>query len=254
MFTLVIDSREKYLYKELMNLYNESPINNKDISSYITTKSLDIGDSIIMDNSNNYVLIFERKTVQDLISSIKDGRYLEQSYRLQNYNIPNHCITYIIEGTLYNPRQPQCQNTVISSIFSLNYSKQFSTLRTLNIKETAIYLLQYLKKINKQKNTNLFYSNTSSLENTNYSEVLKTCKKSNITTSNIGEIMLMQIPGVSNNCARAVMNKYKNIISLIVELQDDENCLENISILNDKSISRKISKTAVENIKTFLMQ
>mgnify|MGYP001212295914 FL=1 len=64
----------------------------------------------------------------------------------------------------------------------------------------------------------------------------------------------MQIPGVSNNCARAIMNKYKNIISLIVELQDDENCLENISILNDKSISRKISKTAVENIKTFLMQ
>jgi hypothetical protein len=50
------------------------------------------------------------------------------------------------------------------------------------------------------------------------------------------------------------MNKYKTIISLIVELQDDENCLENICILNDKSISRKISKTAVENIKTFLMQ
>ena len=66
--------------------------------------------------------------------------------------------------------------------------------------------------------------------------------------------MLMQIPGVSNNCARSIMNKYKTIISLIVELQDDENCLENICILNDKSISRKISKTAVENIKTFLMQ
>ena len=222
MFTLVIDSREKHLHKELINLYNNTPINNKDISTYITTKSLDIGDAIIIDSSNNYVLIFERKTIQDLISSIKDGRYLEQSYRLQNVNIPNHCITYIIEGTLYNPRQPYSQNTVISSIFSLNYSKQFSTLRTLNIKETAIYLLQYLKKINKQKNNDFFYSNKSSLENTNYSEVLKTCKKSNITTYNIGEIMLMQIPGVSNNCARSIMNKYKTIISLIVELQDDE--------------------------------
>ena len=56
MFTLVIDSREKNLHKELINLYNNNPINNKDISTYITTKSLDIGDAIIIDSSNNYVL------------------------------------------------------------------------------------------------------------------------------------------------------------------------------------------------------
>ena len=60
----------------------------------------------------------------------------------------NHNITYIIEGSIFNPRFQQQQNTIISCIYSLNYCKTFSTLRTLNVRETAIYLLQYLNKIN----------------------------------------------------------------------------------------------------------
>ena len=59
-------------------------------------KQLDIGDAIIVDENDNHVLIFERKTISDLLSSIKDGRYLEQSFRLQNSSVKNHFITYII--------------------------------------------------------------------------------------------------------------------------------------------------------------
>jgi ERCC4-type nuclease len=250
MFTLLIDVREKTLYKELNDLLTSNP----NIKCSISLKPLDIGDAIIADASDNFILIFERKTIPDLLSSIKDGRYLEQSYRLQQCNVPNHCITYIIEGSLNNPRYQQQQNTIISCIYSLNYCKTFSTLRTLNVRETAIYLLQYLNKINKQKDHSIFYNNTSSLTDKTYSDVIKTSKKSNITTSNIGEIMLMQIPGVSTNCAKAIMEKYETIINLIVELQENDNCLEDISIINDKSISRKITKTAIQNIKIYLMQ
>ena len=66
--------------------------------------------------------------------------------------------------------------------------------------------------------------------------------------------MLMQIPGVSINCAKAVMKKYETIINLIIELQENDNCLEDIYIVNDKSVSKKINKTAIQNIKIYLMQ
>ena len=35
-----------------------------------------------------------------LNSSIKDGRYVEQSHRLTGYNMHNHNIIYLIEGDL----------------------------------------------------------------------------------------------------------------------------------------------------------
>jgi len=254
MFTLLIDCREKSLFNELITLYKNNPIDNSDVDKYIKMKQLDIADISIIDENNKDILLFERKTIPDLLSSVKDGRYLEQSFRLQQSTLDNHNITYIIEGTIFNPRFQQQQNTIISCIYSLNYNKRFSTLRTLNVKETAIFLFHYFKKINKQKDLSVFYENNSILSTKTYSDVIKSTKKSNITTSNIGEIMLMQIPGISSNCAKAVMKKYQTIINLIVELQENDNCLEDICIVNDKSISKKINKTAIQNIKIYLMQ
>ena len=43
-----------------------------------------------------------KKTVNDLLSSIVDGRYKEQSLRLDNYNLHNHNIIYLIEGDMRN--------------------------------------------------------------------------------------------------------------------------------------------------------
>ena len=254
MFILLIDCREKPLFNELINLYKNNPIDSNDADKYIKMKQLDIADISVIDENNKDILLFERKTIADLLSSVKDGRYLEQSFRLQQSSVLNHNITYIIEGSIFNPRFQQQQNTIISCIYSLNYSKKFTCLRTLNIKETGIFLFHYLKKINKQKDLSAFYDKTSSLSTKTYSDVIKSTKKSNITKSNIGEIMLMQIPGVSINCAKAVMKKYETIINLIIELQENDNCLEDICIVNDKSVSKKINKTAIENIKIYLMQ
>ena len=52
-------------------------------------------------------MIIERKTIQDLAASIRDGRYKEQSIRLSQSNIPNHHILFMIEGDIdkYTPVQ-----------------------------------------------------------------------------------------------------------------------------------------------------
>ena len=64
-----------------------------------TVKTLILGDAVIERNGKEFVII-ERKTIADFVASICDGRYNEQSARLQAYDIPNHNVLYLIEGSL----------------------------------------------------------------------------------------------------------------------------------------------------------
>ena len=66
--------------------------NKKKQKCCVEFKQLDLGDIIICDEEGSELLMFERKTPSDLASSIIDGRYNEQSFRLSNYKLHNHNI------------------------------------------------------------------------------------------------------------------------------------------------------------------
>ena len=89
---LIIDNREP---KELITTL-QSRVDN------VSLETLELGDIIIKNDNNETVLIFERKSLADLISSIKDGRYKEQSFRLSHSELDNKYIYYIIEGNILN--------------------------------------------------------------------------------------------------------------------------------------------------------
>ena len=93
---LKIDNREKKLINLITAFKEQYNLKNIDI----TIEVLDIGDFIICDDDDNEILIIERKSLNDLASSIKDGRYVEQSLRLSNLSLHNHNIIYLIEGNL----------------------------------------------------------------------------------------------------------------------------------------------------------
>jgi ERCC4-type nuclease len=95
-----IDNREQDLIK-LCQHYIEIIPNYKDIELVI--EALPLGDAIIGNNKVNAngevcgfeeKVIIERKSLSDLAASIKDGRYKEQSYRLNGSHIHNHNIIY----------------------------------------------------------------------------------------------------------------------------------------------------------------
>jgi hypothetical protein len=88
----------------------------------------------------------------------------------------------------------------------------------------------------------------------NYVNVIKKIKKENITPDNIGEIMLCQIPGISTVTALAIMAKYNTLPNLIKEIENNNDCLNNISYSNDKGQQRKINKTSISNIVKFLLK
>ena len=86
-----IDCRESDFMTNMNLLFKEH-------SHEIQLESLPLGDIILLNKENSEKVIFERKSLYDLASSIKDGRYSEQSFRLNQCKIHNHNIIYIIEG------------------------------------------------------------------------------------------------------------------------------------------------------------
>ena len=83
---IIVDNREKKLIPIIKSLNNDY-----DYNFNITVDKLDIGDIIIKKNGEE-VMIIERKSYNDLASSLRDGRYKEQSFRLNSVDLHNHNI------------------------------------------------------------------------------------------------------------------------------------------------------------------
>lgn len=258
-----IDYREHELLS-IINLLIASNPKFKEIQ--IKTENLALGDIIISDNDKD-LLIIERKSICDLISSIKDGRYEEQSYRLDGLSHHKHNIIYLIEGDINKINKFQDNNvdkmTVYSAIFSLNYYKGFSVLRTLSIDETALFICNSIHKMIKENIKGLknpYYSNTTEIHclddapDKNYINVVKKIKKDNITPNNIDEIMLSQIPGVSSTIAIVIINKFETLSNLLNKLNEDDKCLCTLTYTNSKNQTRKLNKSCIENIVKFLLK
>lgn len=240
---IIVDSREHKLLQELQNIsFND-----------YESKSLDIGDIHICDDSLNILMIIERKTIPDLLSSIKDGRYSEQSLRLSSCDLHNHYIYYLIEGPITKPND----NLVISTMCSLSYFKGFSSIRTNNIKDTAKILTQFVAKLKKDiaaQRSPYYLENIASSDPIDYCSNIKTSKKENITPENILHIILKQIPSVSDKTAKTIHNKYHTLKNLLDNMMTNDTCLNDLKIDNEKTgKSRKINKTAIQNIFKFLL-
>ena len=134
------------------NTSDASKAGENEKSHKIKKEQLHIGDIVFEDKMGKQVLIIERKTLYDLAASIKDGRYNEQSFRLDKEAIHNHNIVYIIEGDIerYNEKRGRISKKIlISSMFSLLYYKGFSVFRTNSICETADVVVFFADKYDK---------------------------------------------------------------------------------------------------------
>lgn len=241
-----IDYREKELITEC------NKIDNPNIK--LVVENLPLGDMIISKDNQDEIIIIERKSLNDLASSIRDGRYNEQSFRLSGSTIHNHSIYYVIEGDLanYNSYKTRVdKKALISAMASLSYFKGFSVHRTNNIKETAEWLIQFTDKLCREDKPSYYSQDDTKCK---YSEVAKKVKKENITPENIGEIMLSQIPGVSITVAIKIMEQYKTIRNLIKCLEEDQNVLNKIELEGKTGKTRKINKTTVANIYMYLVK
>jgi crossover junction endonuclease MUS81 len=275
---IILDEREHALYEKIDSIVN---FEGNSTTIQLSRKVLPLGDILIQTDEEKDVALIERKTLGDLLSSIKDGRYEEQSYRLiHSSGFPAHNIIYMIEGMYSQLRTLLEKKTVYSAITSLNYFKGFSAFRTCSLQETAETIVWMAEKIERNFQKGVLPSyltqrprppNTTPItqevtasvsegggedENTiitasNYCSVVKKVKKENVTPENIGEIVLCQIPGVSSVTAMAIMKQYKTFSNLIDQVRLNPQSLENI-VCESKGKQRKISKSCVHNIVAYL--
>jgi ERCC4-type nuclease len=263
---IIIDNRENSLYEKI-----------KTADSTVEKRQLNLGDIILEKEDGSPFLIIERKAIPDLLASIKDGRYEEQSFRLMHsIDIPRHHIFYFIEGGMAFLSGAE-RKLVYSAMTSLSVFKGFSVIKTMNLQETADIILSLSEKsareLEKGKipyflensiSQNISDNSTSDifslrdLPKKNYTDVIKSVKKDNITRENIGEILLSQIPGFSTATARTVLAKFDGSFpKLILALQDPdtESILKDIVLENgkkDEKKGRKISKTCIANLFNFI--
>ena len=230
---LEIDNREPTLIKEF---FQKKQIEDKLFT--VIFKNLEQGDYIIKDLNDNILIIIERKTINDLLSSVKDSRYKEQCDRLLELDISSNKIYYIIEGNYNNYNSDTIEyKTIYSCLYSLSYSKGFSLLLTQSIKDTSLIIYEFLIRLYENK----IYNNNK----------INLIKKNQITKDNIDSYMLNLVPGIGLLTAKKILEIYNNsIIDLISDLKENGSTqLENIK-LNKRKLSSKI----IKNIELFLIK
>jgi ERCC4-type nuclease len=282
---VIIDEREASLYELCINHENL----NKELI-VLEKRVLQLGDILFTsDDETTTFLCIERKTLLDLLASIKDGRYSEQSYRLSNCFPNPHNVVYLLEGMLSTVKD---RKLVISCIASLNYFKGFSVHRTISLAETAMYILCMADKIAREfkkggkasltasspippglntpglntpglntpglntpglntpelNNTLTNPSVVKPLESTDYCDVVKVSKKANITKENIGQMLLMQIPGISSTVSIEIMKPFASFIEFVDRIRSEPEYL-----LQIKVNGRKIGSNVIKGINEFIL-
>ena len=132
---LIIDNRENSLIK----LLEENNINFE--------KNLEIGDIQFIEN-DKLIYIIERKTVNDLGASIKDGRYKEQKMSLLANNTGN--IYYIIEGNIDDCNTLN-RKALLGSIINMIFRDNIKIINSNNVLDTYNIIIQIQTKYNDGK-------------------------------------------------------------------------------------------------------
>jgi ERCC4-type nuclease len=257
---LLIDERETALYDILLT---KSLVPG--FAHSLEKKVLSLGDiQFFNKDEEEPCVILERKTITDLLASIMDGRYREQSHRLfHSSGLPSHRIIYLIEGTFQGISLDN-KNRVYSTMTSLTLLKACSLIRSWSIEETADILCQMATKIgNEITKGNLITKGNFTMERNSddvisttttkpYCEVVKKVKKDNVTKENMGTILLCQIPGISSISAQTIMKDHTTIAQLIDTIRANPTWLQGI-VLEKDGKKRKLSKTVIENIQNYLL-
>jgi len=225
-----IDYRESKIIQQLEQLQQ---LNSLTIN--FTTLNLPIGDFVIKNEMDDILFIIERKTIADLSSSIKDGRFREQKQRLLDSTNDASKIIYIIEGISSNYKYLLPQNTIDSAIQNLIFKHHYTIIFTKNIQHTVENILLFCKKLEQDE----FGKDIKK-------EPVKLIKKCEAKENAILFNQLCMIPSISNTISQKIIDSLniKCIADLIKLLTSEEECcilLKDIQITEKRKLGRNTS-------------
>ena len=215
-----VDYRERDLYERLADMLGVLA------DVVIRPCNLLMGDVVIGRGAEHggYVTI-ERKTVADLSSSITDGRYHEQKTRMLA-NVGRGRMVYVVEGAVPSAPTHFMNETKLQSIHSAilhaTFRDRIVVYRTMDVADTATFIVQLWKRISKDPVVWDEYfqrgSGVVDLEPT-ADPALYMRKCANNTPEFVFLNMLAQVSGCSTRIASAVAKEYGTMYGLIQAYQ-----------------------------------
>lgn len=157
----------------------------KELGAFVKSISLKVGDYIVSDRT-----IVERKTCEDFISSIIDGRLFKQAEELKdNFSKP----ILLIEGGYYEDRMNE--NAIKSAIASIVLDYEIPVIMTRDEEETArtIFWLAKREQIISKKGIGI-----------------KGRKKPK-TLKKLQEHIISGLPGVSSVLSKRILDEFESI-------------------------------------------
>ncbi|MBU0962975.1 MAG: hypothetical protein KKD48_03665 [Nanoarchaeota archaeon] len=195
---LIIDHREREIIRELSK----------------RKVKFDIRQLITADLIIGYIGI-ERKTQQDFINSMIDGRLIEQLILLkENFDIP----LLIIEGeeNIYSLRNVH-PNAIRGMLASISIDYQIPTIYTRNVNDTCSLIEGILKRLERGKPT---------------IPLLK--KRKPLTLKERQELIIESFPGIGPTLAKSLLKEFKSVKNII---NTDEKDLQKVEKLGPKKAS-----------------
>ena len=234
MIGLKIDNRECRLI-ELLNL---------DFLQ-ISYENLQYAD-IVFEVDGVPILYIERKTLDDLSASVKDGRFFNQkSAMLQN--IDRNMIYYLIEGQIDYTETDIQNKIIVSCVLNTMIRDDIKVLYSKDMLQTTNIIIRIAERLYKHPEK---YVNVS---RTHYEKIITKFRASELSKDKFFENVITQIPGVSTKSAKAIAAKFGSLRGLHDALNgktehEKLGILSNIVTEDSHGKRRKISSKIVKNI------
>ncbi|KAF9984788.1 Crossover junction endonuclease mus81 [Modicella reniformis] len=246
---LVLDSREIRTLND--RDYIGDKLREQGIS--VVKRALDIGDVIWIARLKNPVLkteivldyIVERKRMDDFVSSIKDGRFLEQKFRLRRSGCGH--VVYLIETHRPGEAYEIGQEGLRTAMTATQVQDGFFLKRTHNTDQTIEYLSDITKELRRLYASKTLYAiPDENVDRKSYLDLqahlketipdkkylttyrafgLLNSKSDTLTVTDTFVKMLMTVRGLSSEKAADVARIYgtpRALFSSLDELDDDE--------------------------------
>ena len=210
-----IDTREKTLIETFKEYYPTIPI---------SVEQLDIGDIIILNDYCN--ILIERKTICDVLASIKDGRWKNQKQRiLDNYDKS----LYIIENDDIFNNDRRLSSAYINTLLR----DRIPIIFTNSISNTAKAIKVIYDKL--LENPSRFVKKEISYVNT---VKTKTTKIENIDKKTCFILQLCQIPMINQKIASKIAEEHNNMKDFIATLDGWDNPSEYLQAIDSIGIKK----------------
>jgi ERCC4-type nuclease len=214
------------------------------------------------DNKKNrdsdFKVVIERKSINDLCSSITDGRFREQKTRLFDSIGDTSKICYFIEGSKSKARM---SNTIINgAILNLIYKHKYTVVSTENKDDTFFTIVCLYKKwlnneyelIDKsQLNTNQLNTNQLNTQVQN-NEPMKLLKRSDKINSDKFIHQLCLVPGISVSIANVIYSYIKLNNNELDNNDLDNNDLNNNELNNNELNNNEVNVQKSITLKTLI--